>query len=38
VIDANGIDLMEVAIAREILDGPRAKLTGPLPPEATSTP
>jgi len=38
VLDAAGIDLMEAAIARDILDGPRAKVTGPLPPEATQPP
>jgi len=34
VLDATGIDLMEVAIARDLLDGPRAKIKGPIPPEA----
>jgi hypothetical protein len=38
VLDASGIDLMEVAIARDILDGPRAKLAGPVPVEATAQP
>jgi tetratricopeptide (TPR) repeat protein len=34
VVDSNGIDLMEVAIARDILDGPRATVSGPIPAEA----
>jgi tetratricopeptide (TPR) repeat protein len=38
VLDAGGIDLMEVAIARDLLDGPRAKVSGPVPPEATQQP
>ena len=38
VLDAGGIDLMEVAIARDLLDGPRAKVGGPVPPEATLQP
>jgi hypothetical protein len=38
VLDASGIDLMEVAIARDILDGPRAKVAGPVPVEATAQP
>ncbi len=33
VLGASGIDLMEVAIAREILSGRAAQLGGPLPPE-----
>jgi hypothetical protein len=33
VLGASGIDLMEVAIARELLSGPRAQIGGPLPPE-----
>jgi tetratricopeptide (TPR) repeat protein len=38
VLDAGGIDLMEVAIARDLLDGPRAKVSGPVPPEAALQP
>ena len=38
VLDANGIDLMEVAIARDLLDGPRATVGGPVPAEATQQP
>ena len=38
VLDAGGIDLMEVAIARDLLDGPRATLGGPVPVEATQQP
>jgi tetratricopeptide (TPR) repeat protein len=38
VLDAGGIDLMEVAIARDLLDGPRAKVGGPVPVEATQQP
>jgi len=34
VLDAGGIDLMEVAIARDLLDGPRATVGGPVPAEA----
>ena len=34
VVDSNGIDLMEVAIARDLLDGPRATVGGPIPAEA----
>ena len=34
VIGANGIDLMEVALARDLLSGPRAQIGGPLPAEA----
>ena len=36
VIGANGIDLMEVAIARDLLSGKNAQIGGPLPPEAGS--
>src|SRR5439155_17915618 len=32
VIGANGIDLMEVAIARDLLSGKNAQIGGPLPP------
>ena len=35
VVDAAGIDLIEVAIARDLLDGARATIGGPVPPEAT---
>ncbi len=38
VLDAGGIDLMEVAIARDILDGAKATVGGPVPPEATLSP
>jgi tetratricopeptide (TPR) repeat protein len=38
VLDANGIDLMEVAIARDLLDGPAAKIKGPIPAETTLSP
>jgi tetratricopeptide (TPR) repeat protein len=38
VLTAGGIDLMEVAIARDILDGTRATVGGPVPPEATQQP
>ena len=38
VLDAGGIDLMEVAIARDLLDGPRATVGGPVPAEATQQP
>ncbi len=34
VVDAGGIDLMEVAIARDLLDGAHATVGGPVPPEA----
>ncbi|HEY2515778.1 MAG TPA: hypothetical protein VGI39_33140 [Polyangiaceae bacterium] len=34
VIAASGIDLVEVAIARDLLDGPHATVGGPVPPEA----
>ncbi len=36
VVKSDGIDLMEVGIARELLDGPRAQLPGPVPPEASA--
>ena len=38
VLDASGIGLMEVAITRDLLDGPRATLGGPVPPEAAQQP
>jgi tetratricopeptide (TPR) repeat protein len=38
VLSAGGIDLLEVAIARDLLDGPRATVGGPVPPEANQTP
>ncbi len=36
VVKSDGIDLMEVGIARELLDGPKAQLPGPVPPEAAA--
>jgi tetratricopeptide (TPR) repeat protein len=38
VLSATGIDLMEVAITRDLLDGPKATVGGPVPPEASATP
>ena len=32
VVKSDGIDLMEVGIARELLDGPKAQLPGPSAP------
>ena len=34
VLNATGIDLMEVAITRDLLDGPHATVGGPVPAEA----
>jgi hypothetical protein len=36
VVDSSGIDLMEVVIARDLLDGAKATLQGPPPAEAVS--